>query len=248
MNATRLLAGLIVSGSLLGCTETATESEPEAVLDAEAIVVGAGVSGLAAAVEMSRAGVDVLLVDMNSVMGGHAVMAGGFAIADTPLQQRRGYEDSPDKAYGDWMAWTDDGDPGWTRFYAENSREYIYDWLAEMNVEFVRVQGGWENSVPRFHFTPRGALDVVLGLYRTALKMPNVAFEWNANVESLVVDADRVTGVVVRDLRSGSERTLRSQYVGRLLGSWATSQAARCSAGKATSPAQRAGHISMDGS
>ena len=38
-------------------------------LDAEAIVVGAGPSGLAAAVEMGRAGVNVLVLDMNSVMG-----------------------------------------------------------------------------------------------------------------------------------------------------------------------------------
>jgi len=213
MKVIRLLASLAMTGSFVGCTQTGTESDTQPALEAEVIVVGAGLSGLAAAVEMGRAGVNVLLVDMNSVMGGHAVMAGGFAIADTPLQQRLGYEDTPDKAYADWMAWTDDGNLDWTRFYAENSREYIYDWLAAINVEFVRVQGGWENSVPRFHFTPRGALDVVLGLYRTALNMPNVAFEWNANVESLLVDGDRVGGVGVRNLRSGAERTLRSQYV-----------------------------------
>lgn len=182
-------------------------------LDAEAIVVGAGLSGLAAAVEMGRAGVTVRVVDMNSVMGGHAVMAGGFAIAATPLQARLGYEDSPERAYADWMAWTDDGDPDWTRFYAENSRALIYDWLAEINVEFVRVQGGWENSVPRFHFTPRGALDVVLALYRTALALPSVSFEWNENVESLVVEDGRVSGVVVRNLRTGRERTLASRHV-----------------------------------
>lgn len=182
-------------------------------VDAEVIVVGAGLSGLAAAVEMGRAGVNVLVVDMNSVMGGHAVMAGGFAIADTPLQARLGYDDSPELAYRDWMEWTEDGDPKWARFYAENSRELIYDWVAEMNVEFVRVQDGWENSVPRFHFTPRGALDVVLALYRTALALPSVSFEWNENVDSLVVDDNRVAGVVVHNLRTGNERMLRSRQV-----------------------------------
>jgi predicted oxidoreductase len=152
------IAVVAVATCVLG--HGADKAAAQAPVDAEAIVVGAGLSGLAAAVEMGRAGVDVLVVDMNSVMGGHAVMAGGFAIADTPLQQRLGYEDSPEQAIADWLEWTEDGDPEWTRFYAENSRELIYDWLAEMNVEFVRVQSGWENSVPRFHFTPRGALDV----------------------------------------------------------------------------------------
>lgn len=202
-------------------------------LDAEAIVVGAGPSGLAAAVEMGRAGVNVLVLDMNSVMGGHAVMAGGFAIVDTPLQARLGHEDSAELAISDWLEWTEDGDPDWTRIYAERSREFIYDWLGEMNVEFVRVAGGWENSVPRFHFTPRGAVDVVRALFREALAMPNVDFEWNEKVDSLVVEDGRVAGVVTRNLRSGAERSLTGRHVvlatggfagnlERLLANWRT--------------------------
>ena len=185
----------------------------QAPLDAEAIVVGAGPSGLAAAVEMGRAGVNVLVLDMNSVMGGHAVMAGGFAIVDTPLQARLGHEDSAELAMSDWLEWTEDGDPEWTRFYAERSRKLIYDWLGDMNVEFVRVAGGWENSVPRFHFTPRGAVDVVRALFREALSMPNVDFEWNENVDSLLVEEGRVAGVVTRNLRSGVERELTGSHV-----------------------------------
>ena len=150
---------------------------------------------------------------MNSVMGGHAVMAGGFAIVDTPLQRESGFDDSPGKAYADWMDWTEDGDPAWTRYYAENSRAMIYDWMAEMGVNFVRVQAGHENSVPRFHFTPRGALDVVLALYREALALPNVAFEWNEKAQSLVVEDGRVTGVTTRNLRTGVERTLLAPHV-----------------------------------
>ena len=185
----------------------------EVQLHAEAIVVGAGLSGLSAAVEMGRGGVNVVLLDMNSVMGGHAVMAGGFAIVDTPVQHEQGFKDSPESAYADWMEWTEDGNPEWTRYYAENSREMIYDWAAEMGAEFVRVQAGYENSVPRFHFTPRGALDVVLALYRAALQLPSVTFEWNEKVERLVVEEGQVTGVVTRNLRTGAERTLSAPHV-----------------------------------
>ncbi|MEE8543712.1 MAG: FAD-binding protein, partial [Gammaproteobacteria bacterium] len=72
--------------------------EPEARFDADAIVVGAGLSGLSAAVDMGRAGVDVLVVDMNSMAGGHAIMAGGVAIVGTPVQEKAGFVDSPDLA------------------------------------------------------------------------------------------------------------------------------------------------------
>jgi len=208
----RFLAGIPVAASLVACTEQVSElrTPPR---NTDAIVVGAGLSGLAAAVEMGREGVSVVLLDMNSVMGGHAVMAGGFAIVDTPVQREAGFEDSAGKAYADWMQWTEDGDPEWTRYYVENSREMIYDWMAELDVQFVRVQAGHENSVPRFHFTPRGALDVVLALYREALALPDVAFEWNEKVQSLIVEDGRVSGVNTRNLRTGVERTLLAPHV-----------------------------------
>ena len=204
------IMGALFTLSLVSCGQSETE---QAMLDAEAIVVGAGIAGLSAAVEMGRDGVDVLVLDMNSVIGGHAVMAGGFAIVDTPIQERNGFTDSPELAYADWMEWTEDGNPDWIRYYAENSREMIYDWTAEMGAEFVRVAGGYENSVPRFHFTPRGALDVVLALYRTALELPSVFFQWNQNVESLLVEDGVVTGVVVRNVRTNVEQTLYAQHV-----------------------------------
>ena len=144
-SATIVLSAL----TLASCGQPQTE---QPILDSEAIVVGAGIAGLSAAVEMGRDGVNVLVLDMNSVIGGHAVMAGGFAIVDTPIQKRDGFTDSPEKAYTDWVEWTEDGNPDWIRYYAANSREMIYDWTAEMGVEFVRVQAGYENSVPRFHF------------------------------------------------------------------------------------------------
>lgn len=204
--------GGALAASLVACTEQGSAPQSPSRY-ADAIVVGAGLSGLSAAVEMGREGVSVVLLDMNSVMGGHAVMAGGFAIVDTPIQREAGFEDSPDKAYADWMEWTGDGDAGWTRHYAENSRQMIYDWMAEMDVRFVRVQAGHENSVPRFHFTPNGALDVVLALFREALTLPGVAFEWNEKAQSLAVEDGRVTGVTTRNLRTGVERTLYAPHV-----------------------------------
>ena len=94
------IMGALFTLSLVSCGQSETE---QAMLDAEAIVVGAGIAGLSAAVEMGRDGVDVLVLDMNSVIGGHAVMAGGFAIVDTPIQERNGFTDSPELAYADWV-------------------------------------------------------------------------------------------------------------------------------------------------
>jgi len=213
----RTLAGLGVFALLaLGgaCGRSAPPPDtPPAADTAQAIVVGAGLAGLSAAVEMGRRGVDVLVVDRNSVAGGHTVLAGGVALVQTPVQEAAGIEDSPEQAYRDWMSWTEDGDAEWTRYYAEHSRDMIYDWVTEMGVKFVRVAPGHGNSVPRFHFTSGRAVHLVLPIYRTALGLPNVRFLFNHRVDRLLRDGDRVTGIVATDLRSGAQQSLRAAHV-----------------------------------
>ena len=198
-----LLAACATSGDLPAAQQP---TQPDA------IVVGAGLAGLSAAVEMGRAGLNVLVLDTNSVAGGHAVLAGGVAIVGTPLQEKNGVKDSPDAAYKDWMQWTVDADPRWTRFYVENSRAMIYDWVTAMGVEFVRVGGGQANSVPRIHFTKGRSIHLVMPIFKTALAMPNVSFVWNAKAERLVVENGRVQGVAVRHLRTGRTEILRASH------------------------------------
>ena len=143
--------------SLAACSQ----GQSEAGKDADVIIVGAGLAGLSAAVEMGRSGIQVLVVDLNSVAGGTAVRAGGVAMVATPVQEQAGIPDSPDQAARDWMEWTEDGDAEWIRYYAQNSRKMIYNWVTDMGVEFVRVIPSHGNSVPRFHFTEGRAVHLV---------------------------------------------------------------------------------------
>lgn len=189
------------------------QRKSEAGKDADVIIIGAGLSGLSAAVETGRSGLNVLVIDMNSVAGGHAVLAGGVAMVATPLQERLDIDDSAELAYRDWMDWTEDGDNEWTRYYATNSREMIYDWVTEMGVEFVRIVPGHGNSVPRFHFTKGRAVHLVLPIFRAALRLPNVSFRWNYRAQKLLLDGNRVIGVAVRDLRSGEVQSLFADNV-----------------------------------
>lgn len=203
---------LVVACSF-ACLAACKQQPPETHKDADVIIVGAGLAGLSAAVEMGRSGLDVLVVDMNSVAGGHTMLAGGVAIVATPLQERLGIEDSAALAYDDWMDWTTDGDAEWTRYYAEHSRELIYDWVTAMGVEFVRVVPGHGNSLPRFHFTQGRAAHLVLPIYRESLNLPNIAFQWNALAEELLLEDGRVTGVQVKNLRGGETQRLYADTV-----------------------------------
>ena len=56
--------------------------------DAPGRIVGAGISGLCAALEAARGGANVTVLDMASVFGGHAVMSTGMlCLVGTPEQQ-----------------------------------------------------------------------------------------------------------------------------------------------------------------
>jgi succinate dehydrogenase/fumarate reductase flavoprotein subunit len=179
--------------------------------DADVIVIGAGIAGIAAALEAAANGAHVLVVEASSVPGGHAIMAGGFSLVGTPLQERKGFTDTPEIAYRDLMAWGEDADPYWVRYYVENSRVEVYDWLTSLGVKFVVVLDTPEDTVPRFHFTRGAAVNAMLPMLRAALKNDRIEF-LNSNVATaLIRSRDRVTGVNVRNTRTGQTRILHAQ-------------------------------------
>ncbi len=181
--------------------------------DADVIIVGAGLAGLSAAIDAASGGATVLVIDMNSVFGGHGIQSGGVAVVGSPMQLERGFKDTPERAIADWTAWTVDGHPEWLRFYAEHSRAMIYDWLTGLGVRFDRILPSHGNSVPRFHMTYRRGLNLTRPLYLEAMRYSNISFRWNLTAQHLIKVADRVVGVQALDLRRGEQLELRASTV-----------------------------------
>jgi len=201
------ICSLAIAALLAGCTPT------EPAPDADVIVIGGGIAGLSAALEASEAGARVIVLEMNSLPGGHAVMAGGLFLVGTPLQQKRGVEDSVELAYSDIMAWGEDSDPGWVRRYVEASRPEVHDWLAGFGVEFnLLLPAPGETSVPRFHFARGGAVNVVVPLMAAANERDLI--ELRSNHEVIGLEA-RDSGAVVRvrNLRDSTEQALYAPAV-----------------------------------
>ena len=78
-----------------GCTQEART--------AQVVVVGAGVSGLSAAISAKEAGLDVLVVEKLDRTGGSAVFcSGNFAAVNTASEREQGIEDSVGTALQHW--------------------------------------------------------------------------------------------------------------------------------------------------
>lgn len=180
----------------------------------DVLIVGAGIAGLSAALEAARGGASVVVVDMSTVGGGHAILSNGaVSIVGTPLQEREGITDSRALAEKDFLARGEDNDPRWVAAYVRDSRQQVYDWLTDLGVSFDGLVRPAGNSVPRLHLARGKGLGLVDPIYRACLNHAGIRFMWSTVGEDLVVRSGRVTGIRVRNLRGGARRTLTAHHV-----------------------------------
>ena len=186
-------------------------------MDADVIVVGAGLAGLVATAELADAGRRVVLLDQEpeSNLGGQAFWSfGGLFLVDSPEQRRMGIKDSRDLALQDWMgtAGFDRPEDEWPRKWAEAYVDFAAGekraWLRGQGVRFFPLVGwaerggygaiGHGNSVPRFHVTWGTGPAVVAPFerrVREAAAKGLVTFGFRHRVDELTMTGGVVTGV-----------------------------------------------------
>src|SRR3954447_16296770 len=184
---------------------------------ADVVVVGAGIAGLVATLELLEHGRDVLLIARckPEEVGGLAREAfGGMFMADTPEQQRSRIPDSVELALEDWMRMADfDEADEWPRRWAEQyvarARDEVGGWLKSHGVRFFPVVNWAErgvhgdgNSVPRFHLTwgcGKGLVDAVWGSIQSHPRRSALDVRFETTVAGLVKEGETVAGVELED-------------------------------------------------
>ncbi|MCX5851308.1 MAG: FAD-dependent oxidoreductase [Deltaproteobacteria bacterium] len=168
----------------------------------DVVVVGTGVSGLAAIWELARSNIDVAVIEMSSHYGGTALMSEGrICIIGTPEQAHAGMPDSPQIAFEDFTAFgRDERGSGphaeWVHYYVTESRREIYDWLTGLGVRFEKDVGLMPgNRVPRWHQVIGKGRGLIEPIYRECAHTGNVTFFWSTRAVSLLRDGDRIRGV-----------------------------------------------------
>lgn len=188
-------------------------------MDADVIVVGAGLAGLVAAHELTSRGRRVALIDQENAanLGGQAFWSfGGLFLVDSPEQRRLGIKDSSALAWSDWqgsarfdrLADEDSWAVRWARAYVEFAAGEKRSWLRGHGIELLPTVGwaergdlradGHGNSVPRFHIawgTGTGVVEPFVRSARQAARDGLLTFHHRHRVDELVVEGGTARGV-----------------------------------------------------
>ena len=113
----------------------------------DVLIVGAGLAGITAALELLECNLNIAIVDRDCEenFGGLAMNAlGGMTLVDTPIQRRHGIKDSPDIALRDWQSFAcfsdqDHWPKKWAELYVNRTMDDIYNWLKPKGIRFFPV-------------------------------------------------------------------------------------------------------------
>ena len=135
-------AAIGVAAPALGALN-AEELDAQQVWDREVdfVTIGAGTSGLAAAVSALDNGASVIMVEANYDVGGHGLVSGGNVHlgGGNSRQRKFGIDDSADEVYNDWVRWDHRdsrfSDRDLVRAFADENAE-AFEFLVENGVDF----------------------------------------------------------------------------------------------------------------
>ncbi|MBM3223011.1 MAG: FAD-binding protein [Candidatus Tectomicrobia bacterium] len=193
-------------------------------LVADIVVIGAGATGLPAAIAARDAGASVIVVEANYDIGGHAILSGGNVPlgGGTSAQRKYGIADSPALVFADLTDWTIVQPNGWPdyryndravmRAFADHAAE-AYEFLVANGVRFKDVP---PDTVARYNTFVDTDVDTDFGKPRPQYKLQTPPFyaTWSTplvhdtraglriNAQCQVVDMD---GQVILGLYCGGE-------------------------------------------
>jgi predicted oxidoreductase len=180
---------------------------------ADVIIVGGGLSGIVAALELLQNGKKVLLIDRDKSenFGGLAKWAlGGMFFVDSQHQRKAGIKDSTALAIQDWFSFAQfDQEEHWGKNWAEQyihlATTHGYEWLRKYQIKFLPVINWVErglyqpgNSVPRFHIvwgTGWGLVQTLIGQLKQQATDRNLQLLFEHRVLEIITTQGNVVGV-----------------------------------------------------
>jgi len=179
--------------------------------ESDVVVIGSGVSGLAAAVTAAEGGAKVIVFEKQRSLGGTSNFFEGIFAVESELQRQRFIDYSRDEAfknimeYNHWRA-----NARLVRAFVNESAKTIA-WLQKQGVEFIGAASLRPGGPSPYHVI-NGKGEAVIKALATSAKEKGVDISPATPVKKILREGDRITGVVA-EAENGEEIQVAARVV-----------------------------------
>ncbi len=176
------------------------------------VIIGGGISGITAAIELLNANKKVIIIerDLKENFGGLAKESfGGMFFINSKQQRFSKIKDTVDQAKKDWFSFAEfDQKEVWGKKWANaflESTQKVYDWVAEKGIGFFPIVHWVErglhqpgNSVPRFHMvwgTGHGLMEALIKDLRSNKNHDNLQVLFQHKAEDFKLENKKIVAV-----------------------------------------------------
>ncbi len=166
--------------------------------EADAVIIGSGVSGLAAAVTLAEGGAKVAVFEKERSLGGTSNFFHGMFAVESDMQRERYITYSRDQAFKnimDYSHWR--ANPRLVRAIVDESAGTIA-WLKSAGVEFTDATINIPDA-PRTYHLIKGRGEAIIKALTTKARELGATIFPGTPVKQIIKAGDRIAGVIVED-------------------------------------------------
>jgi fumarate reductase flavoprotein subunit len=165
---------------------------------ADLVVIGSGVSGLAAALTAAQGGAKVIVFEKQRSLGGTSNFFHGIFAAESDMQRARFITYSRDEAFKNIMEYSHwRANPRLVRAIVNESAATI-TWLQRQGVEFIDAINNLLDA-PRTYHVVKGAGEAVVKTLAIRIKEKGVDIKLSAPVKRILKQGDLINGVILEE-------------------------------------------------
>jgi fumarate reductase flavoprotein subunit len=209
----RSLASSAIGLAMMALPYAATAQVSE--MQTDVVVVGAGSSGLSAALTASQGGLKVVLLEKNRMPGGTSNAAEGIFVVGSKMQRSVNDTTTLEEVFKIEMEYGNhwQGNADLYRTYLLESAK-TYDWLIEQGVRFERtgITAPEDRQLRTWHLIVGHGHGLIEALFGKAKADPNITIMLETPGKELITEGGRVLGAVAKK-KTGEELRIKAKAV-----------------------------------
>ena len=212
----------VITVFLMVMVISATVSAESKKISTDAVVIGAGASGLCAALTIAEGGGQVVLVEKLPFPGGTSNFAEGIFAVESRLQRKEKIGVTKDEAFIRHMESTHwRANARLVRAFIDKSADSI-DWLEKRGVEFTEVATVFPGGPRTWHIFKGLGAGLVKPLVDRAMATGKVTLMLQTPARKLLKENGRIVGILAVD-KDGAQIEIKSKTVIIAAGGYANS-------------------------